>query len=153
MSAPAHLQRLRRSIPLQCLPLTKDLSRALDAAIQSSPSVEDAILHLMGVYDFDVGLLKEFIARRALNVNFSRVKFRFIAPLVGLDPISRLTDVARFRIKRARIPNQLFGLIASDVQLAVNNYGLPQDHLNEEAQSRLIATVRYSSSYLSIIVS
>lgn len=134
-------KRSRQSITLQRLPLSSDVSHALDAAIQAAPSVEDAILHLMHTHDFDLGLLKELIATRGLNVSFSRVKFRSIAPLVGLDPFSRLADVQHFEVHRARIPNGLFANIATDVQMAVNNYGLPEDHQNEEARSRLIAPV------------
>lgn len=134
-------KRPRMSITLQRLLSTADVSLALDAAIQAAPSIEDAILQLMHTHDFDLALLKEVITTRGFNVSFSRVKFHSIARLVGLDPILCLADVGHFQVHRARIPNQLFANIATDVQLAVNNYGLPEDHQNEEARSRLIASV------------
>lgn len=144
MDSPRSAKRPRRVATLQRLRLTSDVADALDHAIQIAPSVENAILRLMGLYDFDVGILKRIISRRGLNVSFSRVQFHSIARLVGLDPLARLQDTRFFEVHRARIPNSLFASIASDVQLAVNNYGLPGDHGNDDARSRLITPVSHA---------
>lgn len=132
-------KRQRRQ--LKPLPLHEDVSRALDDAIKSSSSAEAAILHLLASFSIDFSLLRSVIADRGLNVSFSRVQYSAIAPLVGLDPLARLRDVHHFEVHRARIPTDLFTEIVDDVQIAINNYGLPEDHQNEEARSRLIATV------------
>ena len=46
-----------------------------------------------------------------------------------------------FDIHRARIPTSMFKGIVYDIQTAVNQYGEPLDHQNEEARSRCLAPV------------
>ena len=50
-------------------------------------------------------------------------------------------DMKTFDIHRARIPTSMFKDIVMDLQIAMNQYGEPLDHKNEEARSRFLAPV------------
>ena len=81
------------------------------------------------------------LAERGLNVSFSRVKYRDIAPRVDLDPSLAGNDMPQFYIHRARLPTRLFKEILSDLEVIMNQYGEPVNHKNEEARSRFLAPV------------
>ena len=83
-----------------------------------------------------------FFVEKGLNISFSKVKYRDIAPRVGLDPFLGGRDMKTFKIYRARIPTSLFKEIVEDIDIAMNQYGEPVDHNNEEARSRCLAPVR-----------
>jgi hypothetical protein len=72
------------------------------------------------------------------------VKYRDIAPRVGLQSDLRGRDMLTFDIYRARIPNSLFRTIISDIQVMMKQYGDPVCHKNEEARSRFLAPVSES---------
>ena len=82
-----------------------------------------------------------FFVEKGLNVSFSKVKYRDIAPRVGLDPTSGGRDMKTFEIHRARIPTSMFKEIVGDLDMAMYQYGEPLDHDNEEARSRCLAPV------------
>ena len=81
------------------------------------------------------------ITESGLNVSFSKVKYRDIAPRVGLSPELGGRDMETFEIHRARIPTSLFKEIVQDIEIAMKQYGEPVQHKNEEARSRFLAPV------------
>jgi hypothetical protein len=81
------------------------------------------------------------LADKGLNVSFSKVKFRDIAPRVGLKFELAGKDMPTFDIYRARIPSSLFKDIIGDLQVIMKQYGEPARHKNEEARSRFLAPV------------
>lgn len=83
-----------------------------------------------------------WILGRGLRVSFSQVKYDDIAHIVGLCPGMRFRDAPTFEIDRARIPTSMFKEIIWDMQVALNQYGPPIEHQNEEARSRVLSTVR-----------
>lgn len=95
----------------------------------------------MDKYEFDVELLKDIITDRGLEISFSNVKFDTMASRAGLQKHRELQDLDHFTIHRARLPNALFTQIMDDIQNGIYNYGVFQDHENEEATSRLIEAV------------
>ena len=64
-----------------------------------------------------------------------------IAPLVGLDPRVRGTDIPTFEMSCARLPNSIFFIIVSDLQRLEAQYGPIGMHLNEETLSHYLAGV------------
>jgi hypothetical protein len=138
---------------------TAYLRAALDSAISSKGSAELAVLHLFKAYDIDLdelhGLLQGLFfwwllqrivifaihSEKALNVSFSKVKYRDIAPLVGLDPYGAGGDMTTFNLYRARMPTSLFKKIIQNLETQLKEYGEPNDHENEEARSRYLAPV------------
>lgn len=46
-----------------------------------------------------------------------------------------------FIVHRARITTLLFKKVVEDLEIAMNHYGEPLDHKNEEARSRFISPV------------
>ena len=56
-----------------------------------------------------------------------------------------------FIVHRARIENSLFKKIVEDLEAAMNQYGAPLDHSNEEARSRFLSPV--SRSIYSVLLS
>ena len=43
-----------------------------------------------------------------LEVSFSKVKYKAIAPLFGLKPALGGKDIPIFEMRRARVPNEIF---------------------------------------------
>ena len=76
-----------------------------------------------------------------LNVSFSKVKYRDIAPRVGLDPNLAAKDMTSFEVFRARIPTSMFEAIVGDLDIIMNQYGDPTELDNEEARSKCLAPV------------
>ena len=154
-------QRRRRGT----VKITKDkLIAALESAISCQGSAELAILHPFNSYDFhlaDLQLLLQGsypslkriysepilgLLAKGLNVSFSDVAYRDIAPRVGLDPSLKGNDMQVFDIHRARIPTALFKAIVEDLGIVMNQYGEPRDHKNEAARSRFLAPVSAQSA-------
>jgi hypothetical protein len=50
-------------------------------------------------------------------------------------------DIRRFKAYRSRLPKEIFRKIFADVDKATTQYGRWEDHDNEEARSRYIASV------------
>jgi hypothetical protein len=82
------------------------------------------------------------LAEKGLNVSFFKVKYREMAPRVGLDPLGTGNDMQTFDIHRARIPTSLFKAIVEDLEVSMKQYGEPNEQVNEEARSRYLAPVR-----------
>jgi hypothetical protein len=80
-------------------------------------------------------------AAKGLNVSFSKVKYREIAPIVGLHPFGMGNDMQTFDIHRARIPTSLFKEIVQDLEVSMKQYGEPNEQVNVEARSRYLAPV------------
>jgi len=112
---------------------------ALECAISTQGSAELAILHLFNSYDFHLADLQLLLQEKGLDVSFSKVAYRDIAPRVGLDPLLKGNDMQAFDIHRARIPTSLFKAMVEDLGVVMNQYGEPRDHKNEEARSRFLA--------------
>lgn len=120
--------------------ITNDkLIAAFESAISSQGSAELAILHLFNSYDFHLADLQLLLQAKGLDVSFSKVHYRDIAPRVGLDPLLKGNDMQAFDIHRARIPTALFKAIVEDLGIVMNQYGEPRDHKNEQARSRFLA--------------
>ena len=77
-----------------------------------------------------------------VEVNFSKVTYAQVAPLVGLQPSNQLQDIETFGIHRSRIPTDLFKSIVMDIDVMLMQYGAPPEHLTEEARSRFFSPVR-----------
>jgi hypothetical protein len=128
-------------------------------------SVEEAFVYIFDRYTFDFDALMKcingpyiprplpetlsrssflhisMISVISLNVNFSNVKYKDIAPMVGLDPDQRLKDVGGFSVDRARITNDLFKRIIDKIDFRYWLLGPPYTHENEVTRSRLMAPV------------
>ena len=87
---------------------------------------------------------------QGLDVSFSRVKYRQVAPLVGLDPARRLLDIETFELHRSRIPTDLFKSIIEDMDLMLLQYGSPSQHSTEEATSRFLSPVKMTQSFFAL---
>jgi hypothetical protein len=85
------------------------------------------------------------LVAKGLDVRFSKVAYRDIAPRVGLDPLLKGNDMQTFDIHRARIPTSLFKAMVEDLGVVMNQYGEPRDHKDEEARSRFLAPVSTQS--------
>ncbi|KIL55077.1 hypothetical protein M378DRAFT_18264 [Amanita muscaria Koide BX008] len=131
------------------------LSDTIDA-MSSLASPELAILRLFDHYDVDLDDLRRLLmglypfinmnyrmtqmtlnlgVEKGLDVSFSNVKYRDIAPRVGLQFELAGRDMPTIDIRRARIPTSLFKDIIGDVQIIMNLYGEPACYRNEEARS------------------
>ena len=75
------------------------------------------------------------------------MKYRDIAPRVGLKFELAGEDMPTFDIHRARIPSSLFKDIIGDLQVIMKQYGEPTRHKNEEARSRFLAPVSAQGYY------
>ncbi|KAN0132310.1 hypothetical protein V8E53_009874 [Lactarius tabidus] len=106
--------------------------RALDDPV----SVELAVIKLMENFDFNLGEL-----RAGLLGIFSNVRFREIAPYVGLDPDWGLLNIPTFDLNRSRIPTSLFKDIVEDMDVLLPQYGNLRDHVTEEARSRFLSPI------------
>jgi hypothetical protein len=86
------------------------------------------------------------LVAKGLDVSFSKVTYRDIAPRVGLDPLLKSNDMQVFDIHYARIPTSLFKAMVEDPDIVMDQYGEPCDHKNEEARSRFLAPVSTQSA-------
>ena len=82
----------------------------------------------------------------SLEVSFSKVKYKDIAPKVGLNPYKRGRDIPTFPMFRARLPRDFFLKILEDIEISTFQYGHLAFHDTEEATSRLLSAVK--NSYL-----
>lgn len=73
--------------------------------------------------------------------NFFRVKYKDVAPKVGLVPYRLGNDIPTFQMHRARLQDDLFWDILQELRGATAQYGTPDFHPNEEATSRYISAV------------
>ena len=87
-----------------------------------------------------------------LNVSFSKVRYMDIAPLVGLDPRVRGTDIPTFEMSCARLPNAIFSTIIDDLHRLELQYGSVKEHKNEEARSRYLSGVGSPSYFGNLVV-
>jgi hypothetical protein len=85
-------------------------------------------------------------------VSFPKVRYSDIAPLVGLNPNARGRDIPTFEMFYARLPNEIFPLIVSDIRMFAAQYGPMIDHANEEARSRYLSSVGSSSNFRNLSV-
>jgi hypothetical protein len=81
-----------------------------------------------------------------LNISFSEVKYKHIAPSVGLRPLWNFSDAPVFDLHRSRIPTALFKEIVADMDTLVMQFGtlrptLRQRQITEDARSRVLAPV------------
>jgi hypothetical protein len=79
-----------------------------------------------------------------LPASFSNVTYRAIAPYAWLDPTNEGSDILSLEIFRSRLPIDIFRKTYEDVTNAALQYGRMEDHDNEEARSRYIASVSCS---------
>jgi hypothetical protein len=71
------------------------------------------------------------------------VKYRDIAPRVGLDPVLEGRDIPNFQMSCALLPDAIFKLIVEDIMKMSKQYGTMDKHQNEEARARYLASVYY----------
>ena len=81
-----------------------------------------------------------------MNISFSNVLYKDIAPLLGLNPLAIFFDVPLFDLHRSRIPTTLFKDIVKDMDILFMQFGtlvptLMQGRLSEDARSRVLAPV------------
>jgi hypothetical protein len=129
-------------------------------------TAEKALRHLIDEFDFDFeellksssmgtndhfstlynGGLTHFLSEKGLNISFSEVKYKDIAPSVGLDPLWIFYDAPLFDLHRSRIPTSLFKEIVEDMDTLILQFGtlrptLRQRRITEDARSRVLAPV------------
>ncbi|KAN0137015.1 hypothetical protein V8E53_005012 [Lactarius tabidus] len=108
---------------------------------------EKALRHLIDEFDFDFeDLLKASSMEKGLNISFSEVKYKHIAPSVGLDPLWHFYDAPVFDLNRSRIPTALFKDIVADMDTLVMQFGtlkptLRHRQITEDARSRVLAPI------------
>lgn len=113
---------------------------------ENENQAELMILELMREYSFSFHRLKELLRQNNLDVSFSKVQYVDIAPMVGLKPNVKGSDIPLFDMFRARLPNDIFYKIVEDLQAFAAQYGPMDEHENEEARAR------YLSGYFNKIV-
>ena len=64
-----------------------------------------------------------------------------VAPYIWLDPTALGRGIRKLEVFRSRLPMDIFREIHIDVHKASIQYGRMEDHDNEEARSRYIASV------------
>lgn len=101
---------------------------------------EEAFLELLATYDIPLSTLTQVSAKK-LEVSFSSVTYKQIAPYVWLDPNYAGRDMLQLDIVRSRIPTGIFRDIVRDVEDALRQYGPLDSHDNEETRSRFISSL------------
>lgn len=81
-----------------------------------------------------------------MDISFSNVPYKDIAPSVGLNPIGNFFDAPLFDLHRSRIPTTLLKDIVMDMDALFMHFGtliptLMQQRLTEDARSRVLAPV------------
>ena len=114
---------------------------------------EEAFLELLAAYDIPLSTLSQISAKK-LEVSFSNVTYKQIAPYVWLNPHAGGRDMLRLDVFRSRIPTAMFQDIVRDVEDAFTQYGPLDSHDNEETRSRFISSLftRIVCVFNSIIV-
>ena len=122
-----------------------------------------AILHLMNAYHFRPSLLQDILnglcinifsmfaeggsilqsshSEQGLQVNFSNVRYRDIAPFIGLDHLKVFCDAETFELHRSHIPTQLLKCIVQDLDMMLTQYGPLDAHQTEQTRSRFLSPV------------
>ena len=144
--------------PLQYADL---VSQVLEIAA-TPHTAEITILELMRKYSFSLATLKDLLRsvyylselriwltsiwlitalENKLDVSFSNVKYRDIAPMVGLEPGKDGDDMVTFGMARARLPDEVFQKILLELEAFAFQYGSINEQGNEEARSRYLSAV------------
>ena len=143
------------------------LVQEVSKMVHDKDRAELMILDLMREYSFSFPRLKELLrgkfeyprvtllnyirlivaAENNLEVSFSKVKYKDIAPRLGLDPLQRGSDICPFDMFRARLPNVVFNKIAEDLRVFSAQYGNMDEHENEEARARFLSAVSTPGSF------
>ena len=92
-----------------------------------------------------------FLSEKDINIRFSNLEYRDIAPDIGLGPLYSFSDAPLFDLYRSRIPTSLFKKIVKDIDVSLIHYGalnprLGDNQLTEEARSRILAPVSLSNT-------
>ncbi|KAK9241967.1 hypothetical protein V1506DRAFT_549046 [Lipomyces tetrasporus] len=121
---------------------TKELSevdlkaKLLEAVANNRNKAWLGILMLFEHYNFNHNHLKKALNLYKIDVGFSTVEYKDIAPWVGLDPAKMGTDMETFKIHRAGLPIDSFDATLTDIEDYNQQYGYPEEHKNEESFSR-----------------
>ena len=135
------------------------------AEIAATPqTAEITILELMRKYSFSLATLKDLLRsvyylselriwltsiwlitalENKLDVSFSNVRYRDIAPMVGLAPGKYGKDMVTFGMARARLPDEVFQQILLELEAFSLQYGSRNEQMNEEARSRFLSAVKF----------
>jgi hypothetical protein len=65
-----------------------------------------------------------------------------VAPHIGLQHWKGLKDIETFKLHHSRIPTNVFKSIVMDIDVMLMQYGLPPEHLMEEARLRFFSPVQ-----------
>ncbi|KAF8342428.1 hypothetical protein F5887DRAFT_1062352 [Amanita rubescens] len=125
----------------QLLQPSNNLRQRLSSAITTHQSAEIAVLHIMKQFNFHPGQLEQILSEEGLQVSFSKVKYKHIAPFVGLDYWKRFSDAKTFTLHRSRIPTPLLKSIVQDLDVMLVQYGPFHDHQTEETRSRFLSPI------------
>ncbi|KAI9769791.1 MAG: hypothetical protein M1840_003785 [Geoglossum simile] len=117
----------------------KDLIIQVSRMVKDRERAELIVLELMEEYNFDFQEFKRLLKDNDLEVSFSRVRYKDIAPKIGLQPYSDGLDIPTFPIFRARLSNDLFRKILEDIQLFTFQYRPLSLHDTEDARSRFLS--------------
>ncbi|KAE8133560.1 hypothetical protein BDV38DRAFT_257966 [Aspergillus pseudotamarii] len=139
-ACPGEVQ-IRDSGPLSKFPSGSDVFEAF-AKIRADNDLtdEDTFLQLLATYDTQLSTLSQ-ISAKILEVSFSNVAYKQIAPYVWLDPSGTGRDMLQLDVFRSRIPTDMFRDIVRDVDDALTQHGPLDAHENEETRSRFISSL------------
>ncbi|KAL4960359.1 uncharacterized protein BDV14DRAFT_182813 [Aspergillus stella-maris] len=131
--------KTRPSANLERLPSDSEAFAAF-AKLRADKSLsdEEAFLELLTCYDLSLATLSRISAQK-LEVSFSNITYKQVAPYVWLDPGAAGVDMLELEVFRSRIPNRLFQEILADLSLAEKQYGPMLTHDNEGARSRFLS--------------
>ncbi|KAL2808123.1 hypothetical protein BJX63DRAFT_52070 [Aspergillus granulosus] len=131
--------KTRPPVNLERLPSDSEAFTAF-ARLRADKSLsdEEAFLELLTCYDLPLATLSRISAQK-LEVSFSNITYKQVAPYVWLDPSAAGVDMLELEVFRSRIPNHLFQEILADLSLAEKQYGPMLTHDNEEARSRFLS--------------
>lgn len=118
-----------------------DLRKLLLSAIESKASVGAAILLIMEEYNFSPSALERILTEDKIDISFSNVQYKEIAPIFGLDPNRNMSDIATLNLCRSRVPTSLFRSIVQDIDVLLPQYGPLIEHETEGVTSRFLAPI------------
>ncbi|KAI9764334.1 MAG: hypothetical protein M1839_005965, partial [Geoglossum umbratile] len=116
-----------------------ELIQHVSKMVKDKQRAELIILELMKEYSFSFPDLKELLRDNNLEISFSRVKYKDIAPTIGLNLAVEGKDIPTCPMFQVRITNKPFRKILEDIQAFIYQYRPLEDQDVEEARSRFLS--------------
>jgi hypothetical protein len=115
------------------------LQKEMERAQAVSGSVELAVISIMRRFDFSIDDLQRALTVELYELSFSRVTYKQMAPLYGIDPVKLTDDWPTFLVPRARLPGEVFLDIVQDMNIILNQYGDSMSQKTEIARSSCLS--------------